>query len=215
MSSINFNPQPYTKIKFLLLRMPRNHVCRYIFKSNQTFILLAVGFIQDRKCQDNVKWAYWIKRPSYVVSSLLHLVSVSKRGPWQSPRGKANRSILVFLFAIWPLCKEHQTACCRINMLLRCQLGQVSITNASVLVLEYGLVNTSHSIKADSRFASSQWEAALLCNDVSHWLGAYLESALCILYRWLSTHLISQVKVVTIYDFTPIWQFWTTKSRFW
>ena len=31
---------------------------------------------------------------------------------------------------------------------------------------------------ADSRFAPSQWETALLCNDVSHWLGASLESAL-------------------------------------
>ena len=34
----------------------------------------------------------------------------------------------------------------------------------------------------DSRFAPSQWETALLCNDVSHWLGASLESAL---YRGL------------------------------
>ena len=32
--------------------------------------------------------------------------------------------------------------------------------------------------RADSRFAPSQWEMALLCNDVSHWLGASLESAL-------------------------------------
>ena len=33
-------------------------------------------------------------------------------------------------------------------------------------------------LRADSRFARSQWETALLCNDVSHWLGASLESAL-------------------------------------
>ena len=33
---------------------------------------------------------------------------------------------------------------------------------------------------ADSRFAPSQWETALLCNDVSHWLGASPESALYI-----------------------------------
>ena len=33
-------------------------------------------------------------------------------------------------------------------------------------------------VRADSRFAPSQWETALLCNDVSHWLGAILESAL-------------------------------------
>ena len=48
-------------------------------------------------------------------------------------------------------------------------------------------------IRADSRFAPSQWETALLCNDVSQWLGASIVSALCMLcmhsvfYLWLST----------------------------
>ena len=32
--------------------------------------------------------------------------------------------------------------------------------------------------RADSRLAPSQWETVLLCNAVSHWLGANLESAL-------------------------------------
>ena len=32
--------------------------------------------------------------------------------------------------------------------------------------------------RAYSWFVSSQWETVLLCNDVSHWLGANLESAL-------------------------------------
>ena len=32
--------------------------------------------------------------------------------------------------------------------------------------------------RVDSRFAPNQWETALLCKDVSHWLGASLESAL-------------------------------------
>ena len=32
--------------------------------------------------------------------------------------------------------------------------------------------------RADSRLAPSQWETALLCNDISHWLGASLGSAL-------------------------------------
>ena len=36
-------------------------------------------------------------------------------------------------------------------------------------------------IKADSRSAPSQWETALLCNDVSHWLCASLESALVVI----------------------------------
>ena len=45
-------------------------------------------------------------------------------------------------------------------------------------------INTIHSLpiaylsKADSRFVPNQWETALLCNDVSHWLGANLEAAL-------------------------------------
>ena len=34
------------------------------------------------------------------------------------------------------------------------------------------------STRADSGFAPSQWEMALLCNDVSHWLGAKLKSVL-------------------------------------
>ena len=33
--------------------------------------------------------------------------------------------------------------------------------------------------KAYSRFALGQWETALHCNDVSHWLGVNLESAPC------------------------------------
>ena len=33
--------------------------------------------------------------------------------------------------------------------------------------------------RADSRVAPSQWETVLLCNNVSHCLGASLESALC------------------------------------
>ena len=38
-------------------------------------------------------------------------------------------------------------------------------------------LNWGHGGRADFRFAFNQWETALLCNDVSHWLGASLESA--------------------------------------
>ena len=37
---------------------------------------------------------------------------------------------------------------------------------------------TSIDIRTDQRFAPSEWETVLLCNDVSHWLGARLESTL-------------------------------------
>ena len=47
--------------------------------------------------------------------------------------------------------------------------------------------------RTDSRFAPSQWETALLCNDVSHWLVANLKSALMYsCFRFISyiTHIM-------------------------
>ena len=44
-----------------------------------------------------------------------------------------------------------------------------------IFALEWQLLTIT---KADSRFAPSQWEVVSLCNDVSHWLGTNLESAL-------------------------------------
>ena len=38
--------------------------------------------------------------------------------------------------------------------------------------------------RADSRFAPSQWETTLLCNDVSHCLGANLEPDLSYYFRF-------------------------------
>ena len=41
-------------------------------------------------------------------------------------------------------------------------------------------------IRADPMFVPSQWETVLLCNDGSDWLGASLESALCMHLAWFS-----------------------------
>ena len=46
-----------------------------------------------------------------------------------------------------------------------------------ILFYSWSRAVTIRSIhRPDSRFAPSQWETALHCNDVSHWLGANLES---------------------------------------
>ena len=37
--------------------------------------------------------------------------------------------------------------------------------------------------RANSQFAPNQWETALFCNDVSHWLSASLKSALCMVHH--------------------------------
>ena len=46
-----------------------------------------------------------------------------------------------------------------------------------IRILDIG-AGTGFAGKEVIRFAPSQWETALLCNGVSHWLGANLESAL-------------------------------------
>ena len=63
--------------------------------------------------------------------------------------------------------------------------------------------------RADSRFAPSQLEMALLCNDISHWLGTSLESAMwCkIPYKQINTVnntidlCLSHIQLLVPYDF--------------
>ena len=63
-----------------------------------------------------------------------------------------------------------------------CTVGRYHTTTTLVRVvlgdINNWTVNTHLISSADSRLAPSQWETALLCNDVSHWLGAIFESAL-------------------------------------
>ena len=44
-----------------------------------------------------------------------------------------------------------------------------------ILPIFFRLLHQNFDIRADPKLAPSQWEAALFCNDVSHWLGASQE----------------------------------------
>ena len=65
--------------------------------------------------------------------------------------------------------------------------------------------------RADSRFAPSKWEKSLQSNAVSHWLGASLESALCVThnkkYQLLSCWIYFR-KYKNIFEFAIIFQQW-------
>ena len=67
-------------------------------------------------------------------------------------------------------------------------LDRIGIHTNKYNCMRQGMVfvraGTLNSSRADSRFAPSQWETVLLCNDVSHWLGTSLKSALL---KWLGT----------------------------
>ena len=52
------------------------------------------------------------------------------------------------------------------------------------------------ALKADSMLAPSQWETALRCNDVSHWLGANIKSALA----------LDEIRHIVVTTLSPWWR---------
>ena len=55
-------------------------------------------------------------------------------------------------------------------------------------------------LRADSRLVPSQWEMPLQINAISHWLDANLESALCLIFKWLAvTWLKNSMKRIIVY----------------
>ena len=78
----------------------------------------------------------------------------------------------------WNLRVPHLQMCCGDS--IRMKRYQYSSSSKGCQVAGSVTIPSFH--RADSRFAPSQWETSLLCNDISHWLGENLESAL-ILYH--------------------------------
>ena len=58
-------------------------------------------------------------------------------------------------------------------------------------------------LRAGSSFTPSQWETALLCNDISLWLGASLESALVLGHDDLKGHITK----LLLLQLTNIWRY--------
>ena len=106
----------------------------------------------------------------------------------------------IYLFpTIYHFGTEMCTLCCGI-----CEIGPLVIKYQHFL---YRCTSQKRELvnRDDSRFAPSQWDMALLCNDVSHWLGASLESALCYGNAWWWCTLVSHFYVhpgLVIYRFS-------------
>ena len=67
--------------------------------------------------------------------------------------------------------------------------------------------------RTDSRFAPSQWETVLLCNDVSHWLGVSIGSALMCLYSIMSySGWYLNWKENVSNDYIPLWIRWSENT---
>ena len=80
----------------------------------------------------------------------------------------------------WNYILKKIPSCLRASTGLVCNTSWVPTSICHILIYPQPSIDSTahHSFRADSRFAPSQWEMALLCNDVSHWVGANLEPAL-------------------------------------
>ena len=74
--------------------------------------------------------------------------------------------------------KLRVTGLCEGNSPVTCEFPSQRAINAENVSIWWRHHVNSLTIRADFRFAPSQWETALLCNDVSDWLGASIKSAL-------------------------------------
>ena len=63
----------------------------------------------------------------------------------------------------------------------------------------------TYTYRDQSRYARSQWEASLQCNNVSHWLGAYLDWSLHIhLKIFLLTCSFSMIRICSAKDWMSL-----------
>ena len=80
--------------------------------------------------------------------------------------------------------KQSLSPCCiRFEMLETSGIHNFVVWSLKVytdicIMIHISLMYRTYRSRADSRFAPSQWEMALLCNDVSHWQDASRESIL-------------------------------------
>ena len=82
------------------------------------------------------------------------------------------------------------------------------VLNCVITVLDF-LFNVLRvcdcEIRADSRFVPSQWETALLCNDVSHWLGTSLESDVeMLLCQFLNAQFVLKISNMLLHNHGPL-----------
>ena len=102
------------------------------------------------------EWLYWV----------ILLIGLEDRMPRFWARKLFDKNVL-------PLAQ-------RLGMISRCagKIGPEFHRYVHHATVPFLFIPSGNTARADSRFVLSQWETVLLRNDVSHWLGASLESAL-------------------------------------
>ena len=125
-----------------------------------------------KKKSDFAKFAF-IVHSSFVKQFQGHISVVLYLGQYQTCIETLN-PISVLLI---PICFSDQY-----QQWLPCHQAEAGIASTETTTEVIFRLEYIDSYRAGSRFVPSQWETALLCKDVSHWLGASLE---LLLFVWI------------------------------
>ena len=120
-----------------------------------------------------------------VIECLTTYLAITMRGPSGRVQGIISNVVWYFFYEVlqyaphvtFSACTSWHQTLCHISPLPVCCLIYFNVQaskNPSTFTVEWPY--KKHM--AASRFAFSQWDTALLCKDVSHWLGAAVELAL-------------------------------------
>ena len=130
--------------------------CHYFFNCRR--LHYTQGYLDHAQYLGSAPQSHWVERS--------RAVHTGKTSQWRRNNGAKTEQVLIFTF-----------------MMARAYQGTVTWF---LFLWEWNGIshNTAQDATCPRRyiyradFGPSQWETALRCNDVSHWLGAILESAL-------------------------------------
>ena len=148
------------------------------------------------------KWL--LRRIGLIIDIMAELMSrvSSQKGPFcRIP----SMCYMRFLMTCKNLCMVISTYWSKIRMHYAKKLGIYFKCKKKHYLAKMNCPSEAWTTLADSSFVPSQWETALLCNDISHWLGANLESALCIRLKYmymsifLNEYVNSELHLIVMY----------------
>ena len=142
------------------------------------FYLLILWFITvgDMHCLSVTKFSVITFYFSFIIAYIMLLVCylcTTYIGWWHGVMEGWNLCNVNLPYSLW-LQLSRERFVNLISVQLSSKKKHVHTVN---IILQSNITSCFMHIRADSRFAPSQWETSLLCSDVSHWLGAKLESA--------------------------------------
>ena len=132
---------------------------------------IPCAFVSKHRGKTGTCWRHQMD----TFSALLALCAGKSRSPVNSPhKGQWRRALIFFLVCAWingwaNNCKAGD---------LRRHRANYDVTVVKCMIWVWLWFQNISVCLSPCWFALSQWETALFCNDVSHWLAESLESAL-------------------------------------